>query len=153
MKNGQIVALCNAGVLQMQALSLDATQAYKVYKFRKAVEKAYNDIIEAQKGLIKEAGIEDGKTFTDRLKALRGKKERTDEEAEELEKMNSQDTDLGKLITELYEDDTAIDCKALPYEAWHALRKENKLLADNGIETVLLDVLWAEPEEAQEAKP
>ena len=42
MKNADIIALVNGGIQNITSVTLPASQAYKVYKFMRAIEVAYN---------------------------------------------------------------------------------------------------------------
>lgn len=102
--NNLIIALVNSGLLSTTEHDVPAADAYKVYKFRKAVGKAYNELAEKEKDFPKEAGVEDGKEpneeQTKRITELR------------IEMLNDEG-DLG-------------DIKKMGYESFHALAAENK---------------------------
>lgn len=148
MKNADIVALVNGGIQNITSVTLPAAQAYKVYKFKRAVEKASNAIIEAHKDILKQAGIDDLKEFQKRYKELSDIKERKAEEQAELDSLTKKDVDAGKLIAELYEDTTELDVKAISYDDWHNLQAENKdIKVLIYLEPQLEGVLWITPEE------
>ena len=148
MKNADIVALVNGGIQNITALTLPAAQSYKVYKFKRAIEAAYNAIVDAQKDILKQAGIEDLQEFQKRYKELSELKERTSEEQAELDGLVKKDEDAGKLVQELYGDTTSLDVKAMPYEDWHNLQAENKdVKLLTYLEHTLEGVLWLAPEE------
>ena len=52
MKNYQIINLVNNGLLNTTEHDVPAADAYKAYKFRKAVRKAYDAIAEKEKELV-----------------------------------------------------------------------------------------------------
>ena len=148
MKNADIVALMNGGIQNITSVTLPSSQAYKVYKFKRAIEVAYNSIVDSQKGILKQVGIDDLQEFQKRYKELSDIKERTSDEQSEFESLVKKDNDAGKLVQELYGDTTNLDVKALPYEDWHNLQAENKdakLLTY--LEPMLEGVLWTAPEE------
>ena len=148
MKNVDIVSLVNGGIQNITALTLPAAQAYKVYKFKRAIEAAYNAIVDAQKDILKQAGIEDLQEFQKRHKELSELKERTSEEQAELDSLVKKDEDASKLMQELYGDTTNLDVKAMPYEDWHNLQAENKdVKLLTYLEPMLEGVLWTAPEE------
>lgn len=148
MKNADIVALMNGGIQNITSVTLPASQAYKVYKFKRAIETAYNAIVDSHKGILKQVGIEDLQEFQKRHKELSDIKERTSEEQTELDSLVKKDKDAGKLVQELYEDATNLDVKALPYEDWHNLQAENKdVKLLTYLEPMLEGVLWTAPEE------
>ena len=148
MKNADIVTLVNGGIQNITALTLPSSQAYKVYKFKRAIEAAYNSIVDSQKGILKQAGIEDLQEFQKRYKELSDIKERTSEEQAELDSLVKKDENAGKLVQELYRDTTNLDVKAMPYEDWHNLQAENKdIKILTHLEHTLEGVLWLAPEE------
>ena len=148
MKNADIVALMNGGIQNITSVTLPSSQAYKVYKFKRAIEAAYNSIVDSQKGILKQVGIEDLQEFQKRYKELSDIKERTSEEQAEFESLVKKDNDAGKLVQELYGDTTNLDVKAMPYEDWHNLQAENKdIKILTHLEHTLEGVLWLAPEE------
>lgn len=148
MKNADIVTLVNGGIQNITALTLPAAQSYKVYKFKRAIEAAYNAIVDAQKDILKQAGIENLQEFQKRYKELSDIKERTSEEQAELDGLVKKDENAGKLVQELYGDTTNLDVKAMPYEDWHNLQAENKdIKLLTYLEPMLEGVLWTAPEE------
>ena len=148
MKNADIVTLVNGGIQNITALTLPAAQSYKVYKFKRAIEAAYNAIVASHKDILKQAGIEDLQEFQKRYKELSDIKERTSEEQAELDSLVKKDKDAGKLVQELYGDTTNLDVKAMPYEDWHNLQAENKdVKLLTYLEPMLEGVLWTAPEE------
>lgn len=127
-KNQIIVALANLGGASLTAGDIEATHAYKVIKFRRAVKSAFDEIAEKERDIINELGLEIGENGR-----LQG-------EDEKIRKF----TELQKA---LYEDESEMDCKTIPYEAWRELQKNNKGLQNPFIEDALEGVLWDAPEE------
>lgn len=146
MKNIDILNLANTGVLAITANDLDAAQAYKVLKFKKAVRKAFEAIIESEKDILKEAGIEDGQAFDKERNELR----ENGSNPERLAELDKQFSRFMELRNNLYKEDAELDCKVMPYEQFHVLQKENKDIQNkplNIFEDVLEGVLWEEPKE------
>lgn len=108
LKNNEIIVLVNAGLLNTTEHDVPAADAYKSYKFRKAVEKAFNAIAEKDRELPKTAGVEDGK-------------EPTEEQTKK----------IIELRTALYNDETELEGNIVPmsWEGFHALANENKRTA------------------------
>lgn len=148
MKNADIVALVNGGIQNITSVTLPAAQAYKVYKFKRAIEAAYNAIVDSHKDILKQAGIEDLQEFQKRYKELSDIKERTESEQAEFESLVKKDENAGKLVAELYEDTTELDVKAIPFEDWHNLQAENKdIKVLTYLEPQLEGLLWIAPQE------
>ena len=108
LKNNEIIALVNAGLLNTTEHDVPAADAYKSYKFRKAVEKAFNAIAEKDRELPKTAGVEDGK-------------EPTEEQTKK----------IVELRVALYNDETELEGNIIPmsWDGFHALANENKRTA------------------------
>ena len=108
LKNNEIIALVNAGLLNTTEHDVPAADAYKSYKFRKAVDKAFNAIAEKDRELPKTAGVEAGK-------------EPTEEQTKK----------IIELRTALYNDETELEGNIVPmsWEGFHALANENKRTA------------------------
>ena len=108
LKNNEIIALVNAGLLNTTEHDVPAADAYKSYKFRKAVDKAFNAIVEKDRELPKTAGVENGK-------------EPTEEQTKK----------IIELRTALYNDETELEGNIVPmsWEGFHALANENRRTA------------------------
>lgn len=107
LKNNIIIALVNAGLLNTTEHDVPAADAYKAYKFRKAIEKAINAIVEKEKELPKTAGVE-GNTPTE-----------------------AQTKKVEELRAALYADETELEGNIVPmsWEGYHALSNENRRVA------------------------
>lgn len=144
MKTIDILNLANAGILSITANDLDAAHAYKVLKFKKAVKKAFEGIMESEREILKEAGIEDAAAFDKERKELI----ESGGNPKRLEEMNKQLSRVLELRGNLYKEDVELDCKAIPFEQFHALQCENKDLDHkplNTFEDLLEGVLWEAP--------
>lgn len=104
MKNLQIIMLVNSGLLETTEHTVPNEDAYKAFKFRKAVGKAYNAIREKEAELPSVAGVEKGKEPTE---------EQQKKIAELRQALFDDETDLGKIIP-------------LSWDGWCALSNENR---------------------------
>lgn len=148
MKNYDILNLQHLGVLAITANDLDAAHAYKVIGFKRAVKKAFDNIVEAEKEILKEVKIEDPQAFDKERDELK-KSGSNPERLAELDKTFDRYNELRK---KLYEEEVTLDCKTMPYEQFHILQKENKGMNPkvlNILEEQLEGVLWAAPEEKE----
>ena len=144
MNNGNLLYLINGGILNITANDLDASQAYKVLKIKKAIKKAFAELGEAEQALLAEVGIDNPSEFDKRFAELT-KRERTQEESLELTEMNVKRSRLLDMRKPLYDEEVDLgDIKTMPYEAWHTLQAENKASKVlNGIgEELLENILW-----------
>ena len=108
LKNTTILSLVNMGLLNTTEHDVPAEDAYKSYKFRKAIEKAFRDLADKDKELPKTAGVEDGKEPTE----VQAKK-------------------IIELREALYNDETELEGNIIPmsWAGFHALSNENKRTA------------------------
>lgn len=153
MKKQTLIVLANAGIQSITNHTLDAAQAYKVVKFRKAFNAAIDAIAEDEKALLKEAGIEDAPSFNKELEDLR-KADRTPEQEEKYNEMTEKVKRYNELHAEMLQEEVTLDCKALPYAEWHKLQNENKEIGERKldllsgwVEDVLEGCLWTAPED------
>lgn len=129
LSNQLILALVSHGALYITATTLDASQAYKVLKFRRIVAKAIDKLREAEIALIRECGLD----ITDKG---------------EITGQDSGKERFGRMRNELYADSTETDdVNLIPYSSWHTLQQENKGLADAYIEDSLEGILWQSDED------
>lgn len=148
MKKIEIISLAHAGVLAITNHDLSPEHAYKVVKFRKALNAAYEAIGKDEEAIRKDAGIEDPQTFDKELKELRESKSNP----ERLEELEGQLKRFFELRAQMLNEDITLDCKALPYAEWHKLQNENKAagadkrdLLSGWVEDVLEGCLWMAP--------
>jgi hypothetical protein len=151
MKNYIINNLINAGILDVTSHTLDSAHAYKVFRFKKAIDKAMKSIVEQDGALVAEAGIKDAKAFDARYKELSN-----GEPCDELKEMEAKYEKLAELRKNFWNDDTPIEPKTMPWDAYHQLADENKAVIGldgkpHDVFTifagVLEGILWADPEE------
>lgn len=151
MKNQLIYNLVSAGVLNTTCYDLPASQAYKALKFRNALSKAYEGIIESVKKINETVGIKEEQEFLSRNRELLKKENRTEEENIELEQSKETLKKRGDLVEELFKDDTPLEgIKTMPFEDFFALQKENKSVGQapfRVFETELEGVLWETPQD------
>lgn len=151
LKNYQVLDLLNNGFAEVTALTLAPAHAYKVGKFRRAIIASYQATQEERKAILKDLGVEDPQAFDKESQEIfKGEDEAKKKERIEL---------LGKLnaqVNELMQEDAKVEAKAIPFEEWLKLRKENSSkeidgksrdLIPNASEDALLGILWNEPNE------
>lgn len=156
MKKSDAILLVNLGILNATNHTLSVEHAYKVVKFRKALNAALEDISKEEEALRKDAGIEDAEAFDGKLAELRKAESPTKEQKKELEGLENQLRRFVDLRNEMLKQELPLDVKAMPYEEWRKLQAENKEKDFNGAkrdlfsgyaEDVLEGVLWTAPEE------
>lgn len=158
MKKLDIIKLYKAGIIEVSAHTLSATHAYKVFKMKREVEKAYRAIEEDQEALMKEQGLT--KELRQQFVDIVNKKanEITDADKETIKQYQT----LQRKVEDLFElqgkEDVELDIKTIPYSEWRKLQEENKAKKINdkevdilaGIaEIILAEVFWVEPTEQE----
>lgn len=157
MKNHEIIALVNNGALAITNYDLEPSQAYKAYKFKKALKAAFDAIVSKEQDLPKEVGIEDAAAFDAQFKELHEKEELTNEEVEQLKELSEKYNKFIGLRQALLNDDANLEgVKTMPYEQWFTLKAENReKILPNGskvevfpdwAEEILEGVLWEAPD-------
>ena len=152
MKRFQLTALVNSGIASTTAHTLDTKDAYKLIKLRLAILDEQSKTDKAKSNLVKEAGIDDPKSFDTRLAELRKVKNPTDEQKKELDGLTVKLARFQELLEELLNEDVSLDVKPISFESWRQLRKENADkgenhtdLIPNFAEDLLKGVFWTEP--------
>ena len=151
MNKADIFNLANAGIGNITNLTLDGKHAYKVLKFRRAINGAYTSLLDEIKAITKEAGIEDPQTFDKGRAELRAITPRTPDEDKRLAEMDKTFDRYKELEKELLSEEVKLDCVPMPYEDFHALQRENEktcpAITSPYIEDALENVLWVAPED------
>lgn len=155
MVNGIILTLVNSGILNITSNDFPRNDegnkaAYRVYKFKKAVENAFKGLQESEKGLLETAGIDAPETFDSRRAELRAKEDKTAEETKELEDMTAQLEKYVALRNELYNEEAKLEVLPISWSMWRLLLEENKAkkIGENEVdilsplESVLEGILW-----------
>lgn len=154
MRNKDLLYLASQGILNITSYTLTADNAYRVFKFRKALNTAIESIQESERRLWSEADIEDGRLFDIEIEKLRA-----EGPSKELELAEEKLSRYRKLRESLYEEDAQLEAggnTAIPYGEWRKLQEENKAIEFNGrsinvlsgyAEILLENVLWKAPEE------
>lgn len=157
LKNSLIKSLSESGLENTTDHELSAAHAYKVFRFRDEVAKAYKDIEEKRVKLVKDTVGED---YEEK------RKNATEEEKKELD---DKLTKFAELYNELMNDESELNIKTIPFEEYHLLARENRNTpvqvptgeTENGrpkmrqatidfftvFRPALKDVLWVEPKE------
>lgn len=130
MNNKDIITLGNGGFLNATAHSLPVEHFYKFVKFKRAVQRAYEEISKAQVEFLAEAGLT----------------------AEELRSGSAADGKIeryGTLNAALLAEQTEIAVKRIPVDCYKGIYDENRtdggdIFARPEIEAIVLDNLFTE---------
>ena len=149
MTNSDVLSLFNNGILDITSYSLDAKGSYSVMKFRNAIKKQLNTIVELENGILKELGVKDAANINNRIKELEAK-DKTPEELEEYNNLQEQAKKFNSTRGEMLAEKVKITgFTLLNYEQWYNLRKENHPQdssnpdpLNNYVEDILDGILW-----------
>lgn len=155
MKHLDIITLVNFGVLGITDYDLEAKDAYKVFRFRQAVEKALDIIQEKERELLAKSDINDSAATDSRVRELSKKESKTEEEVTELNSLKNKIKEFNESRKNMLEEAATLEnVTPLSYKAWHILRKENHPKntekvdpLNNYVEGLLKGILWEVPEE------
>ena len=159
MKKIDILNLLNLGFGQVTNHNLPVEHAYKVVKMRKALSNAFESIQKDEEAIRKDAGIENPEEVDKELKTRRETEKRTPEQETKRKEMNEKLNRFLALRSEMLNEEITLEgVKAMPYDAWHELQKENAEKEFNGkkldllsgyVEDTLEGVLWEAPKELE----
>ena len=129
LKNTTIIALAKCGALSIKTSSIQASEAYKVLKFRRAIQRTFAEIQESERAIVAECNLTVTENGT--IEGEESGKER-----------------FAELQSALYNEEQEIgDIKSVSYEDWHTLQQDNEGLCDPYIEDELENILWIAPTE------
>jgi len=163
-KNSTIQGLAQLGVAGITYLTAPVEDAYKVYKFKKALIKANAAIDEQRQDIVKSALSEEelnkaGEYEKARAEKKGGKDFSTDAcSAEEYESIMKKFREKASpLIDELLKDETDLDVKLVSFNTYFALKQENNKdekhpLLPDALDELLAGILWNDPEDKEEEK-
>lgn len=154
LKNSIIKSLVENGLDNTTDHDLSAAHAYKVFKFKDEISKAYKEIEDKRQKLVKDVLGED----------FEAKRKEAKEGTPEYDELNEKFQKFIGQYNELMNDESEVNIKTIPFEEYHLLARENKQtafqvggadgkFAERFIDffsvfrSVLKDVLWVEPTE------
>ena len=145
MKKVIILNFVDSGLINVTTNTLDAPSAYKVYKFKREMNKRYKDINDERLSLISSVFGENYQneiTEFNRLLKI-GDANFTEEESARFNDLKEKNIKSDKLINEMVNDDVELEnLQAIPYEDWNALKKENEMKIPFAFEEALENILW-----------
>lgn len=158
MKKQDIITLANLGIMSMTAHTLKPAQAYKAFKLKREMEKAYTEISEEHKAIREANGLTE--EYTNKIQAILDKininLNVSEDERRELLANNEKNRTVDSLILEANKGEIKIDIKTIPFEDWRLLQSENRAKNINGrefdilggkAEVILEGIFWEEPKE------
>ena len=169
---GEVLAIVNAGMLDVSARTLPTRERYNVFDLKQQLREALKKLDERGKELLKECGIEDAAAFDARNEELRGKVKDGSITREEQKELDGNEAKLATYFAqrnEMRKDTIKMEVRPIGCEAWFALRDENarakalvnvkdddgkevqkeeeKDLIPDLVESVLFGKFWTAPED------
>ena len=146
MKKYIVLDFVDTGIINITTNTLDAHSAYKVYKFKREIDKRYKDILDERLSLISSVFGQNYDAEINDLKRLTniGEGKLTESEASRLKDLREKNDKANKLINEMLNDDIKLDnVQPIPYEDWNALKKENDIRMPFDFEKALEGIFWS----------
>lgn len=148
MKNGELVALVNRGLLNIDYTEVDGGQAYKVYRFLRDVRKAAQDIEEQRGELVRRHVSEEELRKAQAYEAALKDKKEPEMSEEDYKAVIAKLSEAGKEVEALMNDTTDIDVRPVPFEEYFKMKKANKGFFTTDVDIALEGVLWKDEEES-----
>lgn len=147
MKNGELVALVNRGLLNIDYTEVDGEQAYKVYRFLRDVRKAVMDIEEQRGELVRRHVSDEELRKAQAYEAALKEKKVPEMPDEEYKAVISKLSEAGREVESLMNDTTDIDVRPVPFCEFFKMKKANKGFFTTDVDIALEGVLWKDEEE------
>ena len=146
-KNGELVALVNRGLLNIDYTEVDGGQAYKVYRFLRDVRKAAQDIEEQRGELVRRHVSEEELRKAQAYEAALKDKKEPEMSEEDYKAVIAKLSEAGKEVEALMNDTTDIDVRPVPFCEFFKMKKANKGFFTTDVDIALEGVLWKDEEE------
>ena len=146
-KNGELVALVNRGLLNIDYTEVDGEQAYKVYRFLRDVRKAVMDIEEQRGELVRRHVSEEELRKAQSYEAALKDKKEPEIPEEDYKAVIAKLSEAGREVESLMNDTTDIDARPVPFEEYFKMKKSNKGFFTTDVDIALEGVLWKDEEE------
>lgn len=148
--NGELVALVNRGLLNVDYTEVDGGQAYKVYKFLRDVRKAVMDIEEQRGELVRRHVSEEELRKAQAYEASKKENKAPEMSEEEYKTILAKLSEAGKEVEALMNDTTDIDARPVPFAEFFKMKKANKEFFTTDVDIALEGVLWKDEEEMKD---
>lgn len=149
-KNGELVALVNRGLLNIDYTEVDGEHAYKVYRFLRDVRKAVMDIEEQRGELVRRHVSEEELRKAQAYEAALKDKKEPEMSEEDYKAVIARLSEAGKEVESLMNDTTDIDARPVPFEEYFKMKKANKGFFTTDVDIALEGVLWKDEEERKD---
>lgn len=147
MKNLDLLAAVNRGVLNLNTSDLTAEEGYKVFRSLKAMRKAAEAFEETRTELVRSKVSDEEQQ---KAKEYDAAKDRTAEglvTAEERKAIAGKVEEAGKAVLPLLNDVSEMDVRPVSFEVYYKLKKKNGDVLRADIDMMLEGVLWQDADE------
>lgn len=144
MTNNQVLDLAQRGIYGISFSLLNAEDAYKVYKFKRAISNAAKSIIESVVNLQKEYGIQSPDEFDATIVSLQKEKKLSAEKKKDLESMLETRDKYFKAQELLVKEDANVKIDMISPESVFKLRDVNGEMLSESTIASLEGILWEE---------
>lgn len=149
-KNGELVALVNRGLLNIDYTEVDGGQAYKVYRFLRDVRKAVMDIEEQRGELVRRHVSDEELRKAQAYETAKKENKEPEMPDEEYKAVISKLSEAGREVESLMNDTTDIDVRPVPFCEFFKMKKANKGFFTTDVDIALEGVLWKDEEEKED---
>lgn len=149
MKNAEIIALVNRGLLNLDYSNIAAAQSYKIFKTLRAFKDAAKAYDEQRAELVRRHVPDEE---LGKAQAYEQAKDRTAEglmSAEDYAKVLEKLRTAQDEVNELLGDEVELDARPVPFEVYFALKKDNRELLRPDADMMLEGIMWKEEEGAE----
>ena len=146
-KNGELVALVNRGLLNIDYTEVDGEQEYKVYRFLRDVRKAAQDIEEQRGELVRRHVSDEELRKAQAYEAALKEKKEPEMSEEDYKAVIAKLSEAGKEVEALMNDTTDIDARPVPFCEFFKMKKANKGFFTTDVDIALEGVLWKDEED------
>lgn len=150
MKNGELVALVNRGLLNIDYTEVDGGQAYKVYRFLRDVRKAVMDIEEQRGELVRRHVSDEELRKAQAYEAAKKEGKEPDMSEADYKAVIAKLNEAGSEVESLMNDTTDIDVRPVPFCEFFKMKKANKGFFVTDVDIALEGVLWKDEEERKD---
>lgn len=145
-KNGSIIQLVNLGILDIDYSCVEPENGYKVFKTLRSIKNAAKEI-DAQRTEIVKQHITDEELMKMRQYAAAKDKSGDGIISQEEYAAGTKKLDAAtNEIEHLFDDETKIDVRPIPFASYFGLKKANKDKMNNIVDDLLEDILWKDEE-------
>ena len=147
-KNSLILSLAQTSVLDIDYTRIPAKHAYKVFKFKRELGKAYKELEEQRSQIIKNALGDDYDKVAEYESARQSgdSKKTVLNETSYKKLIEEMFVKAGPMLEELYNEEVDLPLATIPFETYFVLKVENKDICTDRVDQLLAGILFDDGE-------